>query len=76
MQLTSLVGHCFAAGSQTCDSESAIYVGGSGEVRLRNFSVDLIKLGNSMALNACELMRFDYGFAFIYLFDEKYQQNC
>ena len=22
-----LVGHCFAAGSQTCDSESAIYVG-------------------------------------------------
>ncbi|MFR5068412.1 MAG: hypothetical protein ACLTE2_00065 [Eubacteriales bacterium] len=23
-----LVGHCFAAGSQTCDSESAIYVGG------------------------------------------------
>ncbi len=32
MQLTSLVGHCFAAGSQTCDSESAIYVGGSGEV--------------------------------------------
>lgn len=27
-----LVGHCFAAGSQTCDSESAVYVGGSGEV--------------------------------------------
>lgn len=27
-----LVSHCFAAGSQTCDSESAIYVGGSGEV--------------------------------------------
>ncbi len=27
-----LVCHCFAAGSKTCDSESAVYVGGSGEV--------------------------------------------
>ncbi len=42
-----LVGHCFAAGSQTCDSESAIYVGGSGEVPPSLFqSFDYTALGH------------------------------
>ena len=42
-----LVGHCFAAGSQTCDSESAVYVGGSGEVPPSLFqSFDYTALGH------------------------------
>ena len=42
-----MVGHCFAAGSQTCDSESAIYVGGSGEVPPSLFqSFDYTALGH------------------------------
>ncbi len=42
-----LVGHCFAAGSQTCDSESTLYVGGSGEVSPTLFqSFDYTALGH------------------------------
>ena len=42
-----LVAHCFVAGSQTCDSESAIYVGGSGEVNLSAFTgFDYVALGH------------------------------
>lgn len=42
-----LVAHCFAAGSQTCDSESAVYVGGSGEVPPELFaSFDYVALGH------------------------------
>ena len=42
-----LVAHCFVAGSQTCDSESAIYVGGSGEVNLSAFAgFDYVALGH------------------------------
>lgn len=42
-----LAGHCFAAGSQTCDSESAVYVGGSGEVPPSLFqSFDYTALGH------------------------------
>lgn len=42
-----LVGHCFAARSQTCDSESAVYVGGSGEVPPSLFqSFDYTALGH------------------------------
>ncbi len=42
-----LVCHCFAAGSITCDSESAVYVGGSGEVPPALFGrFDYVALGH------------------------------
>ncbi len=42
-----LVAHCFVAGSQTSDSESAVYVGGSGEVHTDAFDgFDYIALGH------------------------------
>lgn len=42
-----LVAHCFVAGSQTCDSESAVYVGGSGEVPAAVFDgFDYVALGH------------------------------
>jgi exonuclease SbcD len=42
-----LVSHCFAAGSSTCDSESTMFVGGSGSVPTDLFSpFDYVALGH------------------------------
>lgn len=42
-----LVSHCFAAGSQTSDSESTLFVGGSGQVPPSLFdSFDYVALGH------------------------------
>lgn len=42
-----LVAHCFAAGSQTCDSESVALVGGSGQVSPGLFEAfDYVALGH------------------------------
>lgn len=42
-----LVAHCFAAGAQTCDSESVALVGGSGQVSPHLFEAfDYVALGH------------------------------
>lgn len=42
-----LVAHCFAAGAQTCDSESVALVGGSGQVSPQLFEAfDYVALGH------------------------------
>ena len=72
-----LLAHCFAAGASTSDSESGIYVGGTGDVPVDVFDVfDYAALGHLHASQkAGEKARYA-GSPLKYSVDEAHQKKC
>lgn len=67
-----LVAHCFVAGSQTSDSESAVYVGGSGEVHTDVFEgFDYVALGHLHRAQRAGKQGWYSGSPLKYSFDEE-----
>lgn len=67
-----LVAHCFVAGSQTSDSESAVYVGGGGEVHTDTFEgFDYVALGHLHRAQRAGTQGWYSGSPLKYSFDEE-----
>lgn len=72
-----LVSHCFAAGSQTSDSESSLFVGGSGEVATSLFApFDYAALGHLHGMQRAGEKGWYSGSPLKYSVDEAKQEKC
>ena len=72
-----LVAHCFAAGSETSDSESQLFVGGSGDVPVDCFApFDYTALGHLHASQRAGDKARYAGSPMKYSVDEAHQKKC
>lgn len=71
-----LVAHCFVAGSQVSDSESAVYVGGSGEIHTTAFEgFDYVALGHLHRAQRAGAQGWYSGSPLKYSFDEEMHEK-
>ncbi len=75
-QTNILTAHCFVTGSKTSESESPLYIGGSGEVHKDTFSLfDYVALGHLHAPQCINNIYYS-GSPLKYSFDEEKHTKC